>query len=49
MSGDPAVAGALRGLGLEPQPLLPQEVARLLRAEYEVNKRVIEAAKIKDA
>jgi len=46
---DPQASSALRGLGLEPQPLRPEEIARMLRAEYEVNKRVIEAAKIKDA
>jgi tripartite-type tricarboxylate transporter receptor subunit TctC len=46
---DPQAANALRGLGVEPQPLRPEEVARMLRAEYEVNKRVIEAAKIRDA
>jgi hypothetical protein len=49
MAGDPQTVSALRSLGLEPQPLRSEEVARLLRAEYEVNKRVIEAAKIKDA
>jgi tripartite-type tricarboxylate transporter receptor subunit TctC len=49
MTADPRSASALRGLGLEPQPLRPEEIARLLRAEFEVNKRVIEAAKIKDA
>jgi tripartite-type tricarboxylate transporter receptor subunit TctC len=46
---DPQAVDALLGLGVEPQPLLPEEIARKLRTEYEVNKRVIEAAKIKDA
>jgi tripartite-type tricarboxylate transporter receptor subunit TctC len=49
MAVDPQAANALRGLGLEPQALRPEEVAHLLRAEYDVNKRVIEAAKIKEA
>jgi tripartite-type tricarboxylate transporter receptor subunit TctC len=49
MAVDPQTVSALRSLGLEPQPLRSEEVARLLRTEYEVNKRVIEAAKIKDA
>jgi tripartite-type tricarboxylate transporter receptor subunit TctC len=46
---DPQAVDALLGLGVEPRPLLPEEIARKLRTEYEVNKRVIEAAKIKDA
>jgi tripartite-type tricarboxylate transporter receptor subunit TctC len=44
---DPAVVNALRQLGIEPQPLFPEQIARMLRAEYEVNKRVIQAANIK--
>ena len=43
---DPDSAKALKALGLEPRLLSPEEVARQLRAEYEVNKRVIAAAKI---
>jgi tripartite-type tricarboxylate transporter receptor subunit TctC len=46
---DPQASNALRSLGVEPRPLHPEDVARMLRAEYEVNKRVIEAAKIRDA
>jgi len=44
---EPETVKALQGLGLEPRPLGPDAVARLLRTEYEVNRRVIVAAKIK--
>ena len=43
---EPESASALQALGLVPRPLSPDEVARRLRAEYDVNKRVIAAANI---
>jgi tripartite-type tricarboxylate transporter receptor subunit TctC len=44
---EPETVKSLQGLGLEPRSLKPGEVAHLLRREYEVNKRVIVAARIR--
>jgi tripartite-type tricarboxylate transporter receptor subunit TctC len=44
---DPEAVRALQALGVEPRALKPNDIARSLRAEYDVNKRVIEAANIK--
>jgi tripartite-type tricarboxylate transporter receptor subunit TctC len=49
IAADPQATAALRALGLDPRPLRPGAIAQLLRDEYEVNRRIIEAAKIKAA